>query len=79
MIRNPVKAIRTFCLACVGNSPQEVRDCTATPDSSYPCPLYAFRFGKNPYRHSTMTEERRKEKSEQMKALRQKQLEKKSQ
>ncbi len=49
-IRNPMKAIRVFCLACVGNSRQEVRDCTATPDSRYPCPLYPFRFGRNPYR-----------------------------
>lgn len=44
-IRNPVKAIRAFCLECCGGSAVEVRDCTSTR-----CPLKPFRFGKNPYR-----------------------------
>lgn len=43
-IRNPVKAIRAFCLDCVGNSPNEVKLCP-----SERCALYPFRFGKNPY------------------------------
>lgn len=42
-IRNPAKAIRAFCLECVGNSPQEVRLCPAVG-----CPLYHWRFGKKP-------------------------------
>lgn len=42
---NPVKAIRAYCLNCCLESAHEVAECTATG-----CELYAFRFGKNPYR-----------------------------
>ncbi|MFC1532659.1 hypothetical protein ACFL7M_04755 [Thermodesulfobacteriota bacterium] len=41
----PLSAIRAFCLECVCWSPDEVRKCTDTL-----CPLYIFRFGKNPSR-----------------------------
>ena len=44
-ITNPVKAIRAKCLDCCCGSRSEVELCTC--DS---CPLYPFRFGKNPYR-----------------------------
>ena len=44
-IKNPVKAIREFCMECCGGSSADVRDCT-----SVVCPLKPFRFGKNPYR-----------------------------
>ena len=55
-IRNPVKAIRAFCLDCCGGSSAEVADCT-----SRICPLKPFRFGKNPYRTKReLTEEQRK-------------------
>lgn len=39
----PIKAIRAKCLDCCCGSSQEVELC-ACPD----CPLYMFRFGKNP-------------------------------
>ena len=53
--KNPVKAIREFCLDCSGDSSAEVKRCT-----SKNCPLYPFRFGKNPYRAKReMTEEQR--------------------
>lgn len=45
MQTNPVKAIRAYCLNCCLESAAEVAQCTATG-----CELYAFRFGKNPYR-----------------------------
>ena len=55
MATNPVKAIREFCLECSNNSSQEVKECPRTV-----CPLYAFRFGKNPYRQRReMTEEQK--------------------
>lgn len=55
METNPVKAIRKFCLECCGDSSAEVKTCSAPR-----CPLYAFRFGKNPYRKKReMTEEQR--------------------
>ena len=43
-IKNPVKAIRAKCLDCAYTSP-EVALCPCKD-----CPLYPFRFGKNPYR-----------------------------
>lgn len=41
----PLKAIRLKCLDCSCGSPKEVKLCTAEA-----CPLYPFRFGKNPKR-----------------------------
>ena len=44
-LHNPVKAIRAKCLRCTCNQPVEVDKCPITD-----CPLYPFRYGKNPYR-----------------------------
>lgn len=53
MVKNPVKAIRAFCLECSGDSTAEVKNCPREV-----CPLYPFRLGKNPYRQRReMTEE----------------------
>ena len=41
--RSPLKAIRLFCLQCVGEQTEEVKACT-----SHLCPLYPYRFGKRP-------------------------------
>ncbi len=41
----PVKAIRARCLDCSGFQPSQVRNCDI-PE----CPLYLYRFGKNPNR-----------------------------
>jgi len=41
----PLKAIRKNCLDCSGGSPKEVKLCHIED-----CPLYQFRFGKNPNR-----------------------------
>ena len=43
--RNPVKAIRLFCIECMGGSFEEVKNC-----SSQKCAIYPFRLGKNPFR-----------------------------
>ena len=53
-ITSPLKAIRCFCVECMGEQVREVKDCTA-PN----CPLYAFRMGKNPYRSRELTDEER--------------------
>ena len=42
---NPVKAIRAYCLECECGSSEEVKRCHIEK-----CPLYPFRFGKNPFR-----------------------------
>jgi len=83
----PLKAIRAMCLQCVCGSSKEVELCTsnakdieasrqAGDDTPYElCPLYEFRFGKNPRRrgiggrgnvvnlHKKSTQVRVKEKS----------------
>lgn len=41
----PMKAIRAKCLDCCCDSSNEVRLCTIQK-----CPLYPYRFGKNPNR-----------------------------
>lgn len=49
----PLKAIRLKCLDCSAGSSNEVKLCVI-PD----CPLYPYRFGKNPYRKQReLTEE----------------------
>lgn len=42
--KSPLKAVRAFCVLCMGCMPREVAHCTA-----HDCVLYPFRFGKNPF------------------------------
>ena len=59
---NPVKAIRMKCLECSGGATSEVERCVI-PE----CPLYPFRFGKNPYRQKReMSEEQREAASKRL-------------
>ena len=51
-IKSPVKAIRAFCIDCMGGSIREVKMC-----NSKICPLHAFRMGKNPYRKRELSPE----------------------
>ena len=41
---SPLKAIRAFCVLCLGCQPRMVVKCTSPT-----CVLYPFRMGKNPY------------------------------
>jgi hypothetical protein len=60
--KNPVKAIRQFCLWCMGGSSKEVDLC-----QSGHCPLHPFRYGKNPYRKPReLTDEQRQEMAERL-------------
>lgn len=55
MQKNPVKAIREFCLDCCGDSSAAVKECTSSN-----CALHPFRLGKNPYRTKReMTDEQK--------------------
>lgn len=55
MQKNPVKAIREFCLECCGDSPSGVKECTSAN-----CSLHPFRLGRNPYRAKReMTDEQK--------------------
>lgn len=64
-ITSPVKAIRAYCLECVGNQPSEVRNCEI-----HRCPLHPFRFGKSPFRSMNLTDEERNKRSERLKSTR---------
>ncbi len=58
----PLKAIRLRCIDCCAGSVNEVRLCTV-----HGCPLYPFRFGKNPFRKPrNLTEEQRRELAERL-------------
>ena len=60
---NPVKAIRAYCLECTCGSTAEVKLCPIDD-----CPLFPFRFGKNPYRKQReMTEEERRALADRLK------------
>lgn len=62
MQKNPVKAIRDFCLDCCGDSYSFVKECT-----SVNCALYPFRLGKNPFRTKReMTDEQREAAKERL-------------
>lgn len=39
-----LKTIKAYCLACVGNEYEEVKNCTGKD-----CPVFPFRLGRNPY------------------------------
>jgi len=53
-ITSPLKAIRAKCLDCCCDQTTEVKLCPAST-----CPLYPFRFGKNPFRKRELTDEQR--------------------
>ena len=47
--KSPARAIRMMCVECMGGQSVQdakdlIRDCPVSA-----CPLYAFRFGRNPY------------------------------
>ena len=66
--KNPVRAIREFCIECMGGrdnkgSMKLVRECV-----SRTCALFEFRLGKNPYHIQALTTEQREERGERLKA-----------
>jgi len=63
---SPLKAIRAKCLDCSFNA-TEVRLCPVTS-----CPIWPFRFGKNPYIKREMTEEQRQAAADRLKKAREK-------
>ena len=60
--KSPAKAIREFCIECMGgrgtgqNVSKLISDCPAPH-----CPLYEFRFGKNPYHEPNISDKQRME------------------
>ena len=65
--KKPLKAIREFCIECMGGRDNEdclkqIKDC-GSPD----CALYEFRLGKNPFHKKQLTDEQKKLKADQLK------------
>jgi hypothetical protein len=56
-ITSPIKAIRAKCMECSNENYAEIKECPITD-----CPLYPFRFGKNPYRTKRVLTEEQKQK-----------------
>lgn len=52
----PLKAIRKMCLECLGGSTEDVKNCTAKT-----CPIYHYRFGKNPFKKREYTDKQRED------------------
>jgi len=63
-IRSPVQAIKAMCKECVADDWKEIRQCTDC------CPLYPFRFGKNPFDQRTLSEETKMAMTERFKKKR---------
>ena len=66
--KSPAKAIREFCIECMGGrdnkgSMKLVRECV-----SKTCALFEFRLGTNPYHKQTLSTEQREERGERLKA-----------
>jgi len=61
-----IKAIRAYCLDCSGDSAHEVKYCPYEK-----CPLFRFRFGKNPnIKRKKLTEEQKEVLAERLKKSR---------
>ena len=56
----PTKSIREYCLDCSNGSSHEVKFCPAKE-----CPLYPYRFGKNP--NIKLSEETKRKRAQQLK------------
>lgn len=62
----PLKAIRQNCLDCMNGNANEVKLCP-----SVKCPLWPYRFGKNPNNKGrTFTEEQKAENAERLRLWR---------
>lgn len=62
---SPVKAIRKFCMECVGGNRNYIRECECAH-----CPLWPFRMGNNPFIERNLTDEQKKASLERLKKAR---------
>jgi hypothetical protein len=66
-VKTPVKAIRENCIDCMGGRDSKGYAKRITECPVPVCPLFEFRFGKNPYHTLNLTDEQRKKKAETLK------------
>jgi hypothetical protein len=64
--QSPLKAIRLFCLECMGYNAAEVVDCKGDTSEPACCPLYYFRFGRNQTRKAKKLSDKEKKKLSEM-------------
>ena len=67
--KSPAKAIREFCIECMGGRENEgylkyIENC-GSPE----CAVFDFRFGNNPYHIQNLTVKQRQERSERVKLV----------
>ena len=66
-LKSPVKAIREFCIECMGGRENEGYMKQISECGSPHCAVFEFRFGKNPYHTQNLTAEQRKERADRLK------------
>ena len=65
--KSPAKAIREFCIECMGGRENEGYMKQISECGSPHCAVFEFRFGKNPYHTQNLTAEQRKERADRLK------------
>ena len=66
--KSPVKAIREFCIECMGGRDSEGNAKRISECQVPVCPLFEFRLGKNPYHTQNLTKEQRMERANRLNA-----------
>ena len=64
--KSPAKAIREFCIECMGGRENDGYLKHIINFGSLDCALFDFRFGNNPHHKLTLTKEQRKEKGDRL-------------
>lgn len=64
-IKSPIKAIKAKCLDCSADNITEVKECPVEN-----CPLFPFRFGKNPFTKREISPEQREAMAERLRQAR---------
>ena len=67
-LKSPVKAIREFCIECMGGRDSEGYAKRINECASADCALFEFRLGKNPYHTQNLTKEQRMERANRLNA-----------
>jgi hypothetical protein len=64
--KSPLKAIREKCVECMGGRESDGYVKRISECVSADCPIYEFRFGKNPYHIQNLSLEQRNERRERL-------------
>ena len=66
-LKSPVKAIREFCIECMGGRDSEGNAKHISECQVPVCALFEIRFGKNPFNTKNLSEEERKRRAVRLK------------